>query len=974
MQFIRLIFSVLMAVAPLAAIAAATPLSPIKLHHTSWTARDGAPPAIIAIAQTPDRWLWLASTSGLYRFDGVRFERFQPPGGEKLGNDIWGMRVLASGALWIGYRNGGASVWHQGRLHTFGSAESFNVASVLDFEQDARGRVWASTTQGFRVYDGARWSVADESLTGHTGQCFLLTDPAQTMWARCEHGLFILPKGADRLQPQSVKLGFGRLAQAPDGTAWAMGARPGELLALSGPGKDKAAPSWPSPREFGAMLFERDGRHVWMARLDGVIRSGQDESGAVFGVANGLSGSIPNCVFQDVEGNIWIGTENGLDRFRQPALSGVALPMLQWDTVAVAAGANGALWVGGSEVAQPGYQAFAALPVENSAAAVSAVYPNGGEAWVGARDGLWRYRGGKRERVPLPDFVKTMQFHTITSDSEGGLWVAVRNAGALRLKDGVWQRGGGYPSLQRRPDSMLADRRGRMWFGYADNTLSLLESGRVKTFGDQDGLRIGTVLQIVESRSGVWLSGLNGLYHFDGTRFVQILGRGDEPLLDISGIVDDGAALWLNGSAGITVIAKRELELALDDPAHRVEFRRLDHRDGLRGVATNSFPLPSAVAGSDGKLWFVTTAGLFWLDPGAMAQNRLPPPVVIHSANVDGATVPLQRGLLARLPPHAGRVQIDFTALSLTMPERMQFQYQLDGVDRGWQQAGAVRNATYTDLAPGRYTFHVRATNNDGLWSEGDQSIAFLIEPAFYQTAWFRVLCALLLALALWLLYRLRMAQVAAQVADRFEARLQERERIARDLHDTLLQTVQALLLQMQSAWHRLPPDEPARKDIERSLDLAQAALEEGRDKVQGLRSPSQGELLAEVCKALGAEHPSLDVGMHATGEARSLAPAVQDELRAIALEALRNAARHAQASCISFEISYGHDMLTLTISDNGCGLPAEVARAGQATGHWGLVGMRERAERIGALLYLSSEAGRGTVLKVDVPGRRAYG
>ncbi|WP_395408744.1 two-component regulator propeller domain-containing protein [Pseudoduganella sp. UC29_106] len=394
----RLLLSTILLAAPLAVQAAARPLSPINLHHTSWTAKDGAPPSIIAIAQTPDRWLWLASFNGLYRFDGVRFERFQPPGEQKPGNDIWGMRVLENGALWIGYRFGGASVWHQGRLRNFGTADGFPVGSVVDFEQDWRGTVWASTSLGLRAFDGSRWTAPEMS---HTGQCMLLSDPDKTLWARCESGTFALPKGGKAFVPSHDGLGFGRMAMAGDGTVWAMGGQRGELAALSGPGKAGPVPVWPRAREAGGtMLFERDGRHAWVTRADGVLRFGPGEGASIFGAVHGLSGSMPNTVFQDAEGNVWVGTENGIDRFRPAALQGVALPQIRWDAPAIAAGENGALWVGGTEVRNPGHEAFAALPPEDSASAVSVVYRQGGDVWTGGLNGLWHYHEGKRKPFP----------------------------------------------------------------------------------------------------------------------------------------------------------------------------------------------------------------------------------------------------------------------------------------------------------------------------------------------------------------------------------------------------------------------------------------------------------------------------------------------------------------------------------------------------------------------------------------------
>lgn len=972
MQLFRLLFSAFLL--SLAGQAAAIQFSPISLHHTSWTAKDGAPPSIIAIAQTPDRWMWLASQNGIYRFDGVRFERFHPPGGQQLGNDIWGMRVLSNGALWIGYRSGGVSVWHKGVLHNYGVADGFPVASVLDFAEDWRGRIWASTSLGFRVFDGKRWEKMDQSRSGKTGQCFLQTDPDKTIWARCDPGVFKLAKGDESFGEKYENLGFGRLSLARDGTVWATGGKPGELIPLIGPGKDRPLPDWPRPRESGGtMLFERDGQHAWLTRADGVMRIGPGEDPKPFGIPNGMSGNMPNCLYQDVEGNIWVGTENGLDRFRVPVLSGVAMPPIYWDAPAIAAGDNGALWVDGNEVKTPSYQTIAALPPQNENTAVSVIHKNGRDVWTGGRDGLWHYRDGKREHIALPDYATTMQFHSIAQDKDGGLWVAARDAGVIRLKDGEWQRGGGYKDLKRRADWIMQDHAGRIWFGYMDNSIRVLEDGKVRIYDVKDGLHVGTAEQIVESGDGVWIGGLNGLFHFDGKKFVQVIGQGDDALLGLSGIVDYGGALWLNGSAGVTIVSKRELEKALADPRYRFSFRRLDHKDGLSGVATTAFPLPSAVAGTDGKLWFSTTAGLFWLDTKAEMRNKTPPPVYVRGANVDGVAFPMSDQGSNQLPANPGRVQIDYTALSYTMPERMQFQYLLEGVDRGWQQGGVTRTATYTDLGPGDYRFRVRASNNDGVWSESDAVMAFTVQPAFYQTIWFRVLCAGLLALGLWAIYKLRVAQVSRAVAGRIEARMEERERIARDLHDTLLQTVQASLLQMQTATYRLPSDSQARHDIERSLDLAQSALEEGRDKVHDLRAAPGTDLADDVCRTIQAEHPTLALACKSDGDATLITPCVYDELRAISLEAVRNAARHAQASRISYEVSYGRDMLTLTVRDDGRGLPDVVQSAGQAAGRWGLVGMRERAKRLGGQIMLVSDAGKGTVVTVEVPGKCAY-
>jgi len=974
MKLIRKVLALLLLTLPALSSAVTAGFSPINMHHSSWTAKDGAPASVIGIAQTPDRWMWIASLNGLYRFDGVRFERFKLGDGTGPRGDIWGIKVLKNGDLWIGYRFGGASVWRNGKLESFGAAEGLSTPSVLDFEQDDRGRVWASTAQGFRLFDGKRWNPVDERQSGRTGACFLATDAGGTIWARCENGVYALPKGADAFGKKIHDLAFGRLALAGDGTLWATGGGPNELLALSGPGKDRALPAWPRPRTGGGpVLFESDGKHIWSSQPAGIIRYGPAEKGVAFGVANGLSGNLSNCFYQDDEGNVWVGTENGLDRFRNTALSGVAFPAAFWDAEAIAAGDNGALWVDRNEVKSPDIETLSALPAQTPATAVSVIYKDGADVWTAGRDGLWHYRDGERTRVPLPDYVTFMQFFTMAKDTEGGLWLAARNVGILRLKDGVWQRGGGYRELEGRATSITRDSSGRMWFGTANNGVRVLDAGKVIQYGPEQGLAVGSVQQVVSSGQDIWIGGTEGLAHFDGSRFQKMTGEDDDTFLGISGLIDFNSKLWLNGAAGITAISKAELALAIRNGKHRLKFQRFNYLDGLHGTATNLFPIPSAVKGSDGKLWFATGAGIFWLDTEKAIANKVPPQVFIRTVNVDNASVPWTAGQTARIAPNPGRLRIDYTALAYTMPERMQFQYRIDGVDRQWQEGGATRSASYTGLGPGRYRLHVRAANNDGVWSTSDAVADFEVVPAYYQTLWFQALCATLLALLLWLSYKLRMAYVARRAVQGYAIKMAERGRIARDLHDTLLQSVHALSLRLTMTLNKLPPESAMHGEIEHSLDLVEAALQEGQDKLHGLRSGPVTELLDEASHLVLGEYPQLPLASSRTGVARELAPFAREQLLAIALEALRNAARHAQATQIHFQVSYDTDALRMTIADNGKGLPDKVASAGCSDSRWGLVGMRERVEQIGAQLTVNSQPDAGTTISIALPAKCAY-
>ncbi|WP_176992709.1 sensor histidine kinase [Collimonas sp. OK242] len=952
---------------------------PIDMHHTSWTAKDGAPPVIIAIAQTSDGWLWLASPSGIFRFDGVTFERFRPNGVQLMSSNVWGMRLLTSGSLWFGYAGGGSSVWKDGHLRNFGLEEGMSTATVYDFAEDGADRVWAATSQGLRVFDGKRWHEPAQHYHAPEGSCTLLQDKDRSVWAQCESGAFRLPPQGQAFVQMPGPVGMGRLVQGPDMTVWSVGGPKGEIVALNNVGAKGPKHAWPQPRvSGGTMLFDRDAEHLWITRADGLIRAGTDGSNEVFGVVHGLSGAIPNSILQDKEGNIWVGTENGLDRFRRNALSGVALPQIYGDSPALSAGENGALWVGKKLLAQPTKEAFASIPPESGEDTVTVLWKEAPDSlWIGAGESLFHQRGLVQEQIALPKEVRSPRIHAIVRDAEGALWIAVSRAGTYRLRDGVWEAGGGFPELRQKVLWMHADRDGRMWFACRGNKVLMLNRGKLQQYGADEGLQVGTPVQISGNGNDILVSGENGLFHFNGQKFTSILGVGDESMLGVSGMLEFNGALWLNGTAGITSIDMDELRHAQRDPGYRIQFRRLDHKDGMRGTATQYEPLPSAVAGSDGVLWFSTTAGVFWLNPSKVIKNLLPPPVYVRGITTEHAAFPFVAGTPARLPPHPGRIQIDYTALGLTMPERMRFSYQLEGVDSGWQDAGTSRTATYTDLGPGEYRFKVRAANNDGVWNDEAAVMPFYVIPAFYQTLWFRILMAMLIIAILWAIYNLRMAQVARQIRARIEERLMERERIARELHDTLLQGIQAMILRVHAATAHVPPHDPVREKIDSALEGADTMLLEGRERVHDLRAHDHfGVGVAASIKLSGAalaKENGVQFEFVESAQQRGIMPFVGHELYRIANEALTNAFLHAQATQVKVDVMHERKALILVVRDNGRGLPAEVMRSGQLAGHWGLPGMRERANKLGATLVLESEPGKGTLLRLSIPAIMAY-
>jgi signal transduction histidine kinase len=355
-------------------------------------------------------------------------------------------------------------------------------------------------------------------------------------------------------------------------------------------------------------------------------------------------------------------------------------------------------------------------------------------------------------------------------------------------------------------------------------------------------------------------------------------------------------------------------------------------------------------------------------------QDAAPPPVVIRAITVDGRRYSDPSHL--RLPTGAADLQIDFTAPSLSAPERITFRYKLDGVDGGWVDPGSRRQAFYTKLPPGNYRFHVIAANKDGVWNRQGATLSLELPPTFLQSWAFKLLCAAAAALVLWFLYALRMRQVAERVSQRLEARRSERERIARELHDTLLQGLQGLILRFHSIARRIPDTDPARPLMEQALNEADGILIESRDHVRELRSHDSVANFTQVfgdaaAKANLEPRTRLDVVTH--GPARELHPIVRDEITRIAEQAIQNVAQHAQAANLEISIAYERSRLNLTIVDDGVGIPAEILRRGGREGHFGLVGLRERAHRIHGSLTLTSEPGSGTRLTLSVPAGVAY-
>jgi signal transduction histidine kinase/ligand-binding sensor domain-containing protein len=992
-----------LAIAALLWCGSAAALSPdltIKeLHHTAWGPGQGAPlGGAVALAQTSDGYLWMAGPSGLFRFDGIAFERVELPHDPKLSSlSLNSAFAPRGGGLWVGFTFGGVALLKEGHWQVFSVVDGLPSGTPWQFAETPDGTLWAATDSDLARFDGARWKAVGSQMGLPTSSGLILfVDSQGTIWvAGGENSLlYSLRPGEHQFRNQPVAASTpwlgDSMAESSTGTVWL---DVGNKLV---PVAQNPPPEKPDRSSRGGLVFDHDGT-LWYS-ADGLRRIGHPEHptmGAALRVediadaytdADGLTARTVFAILADREGNLWVGTTHGLDRFSEPSLkaplqSAENVKVIPRIIVAGLAPADdvGGLWVTNGVDAVARYQDGRMSPPIIRQKVESLLRGADGTVWLGGRKALWRVRQGHLESVAPPGPDQDTQ--ALAEDKSGGLWASILG-GVFRLKDGVWTPGGGVPALARRAAiTIVRDGRDRLWFSYSGGSVAMLDGERVRTYGAADGLQIGNVMANYPGRINHWFGGEFGLARLEGDRFYGVQPAPELPLDGITGIVEttDGD-LWLNGRPGIVHIAAAELQRSRVDPAYRVRGETLGAFDGIVGSSAFIRPLPTAIEAGDGKLWFTTSGGIYGIDPARRVRNRAPPPVLIRALTVAGHTIEPIPGLT--LPVYTTAVRFDYMGLSLTAAEKVRYRYRMDGVDTDWRELTAGRQAFYTNLRPGHYAFRVIAANNDGVWNESGASLAFAIPPAFVQTRWFIALCVAAGAAVIWALIRLRVRQVHRRLEERMEDRLNERTRISRELHDSLLQGFQGLMFRLQAV-RQLLPERPgdAAKFLDSAMQVGDQAIGEGRDAVQNLRSSPFGDGdLATSLSALGSElatgfePPSKpEYRVVVEGRPRELTAAVRNEAYRIAREAVCNAYQHAKARHVETEVTFGNADFTIRVRDDGIGVDPRILARGQRPGHWGLPGMRERSESFGGHLHVWSEENAGTEVELRIPSAIAY-
>jgi signal transduction histidine kinase/ligand-binding sensor domain-containing protein len=969
--------------------------------HTSWTARDGfSLGAVFSMAQTPDGYLWLGSEFGLFYFDGVRFVRWQPPAGEQRGvASVYSLLCARDGTLWIGTFEGLAS-WRDGRLTWLPEFHDMFVTSMLE---DGNRTVWAGTLTrtGGRlcsVRGGRATCSGDDGRFGGFVWSFH-EDHTGTLWVGADSGVWKWTPGSPRRYPVPG-MRVGDLSASDDGQLL-IGIRGKGLRHFVGENLDV----YPIRRAITPTALLQDGdvdSNKLLRDRNGGLWIGTEHRGLVhvqrgradtFAKSDGLSGDIICSLFEDREGNIWVSTSAGLDRFRElPVRSYSRKQGLSSDAItSVVAARDGSLWLGAPDGLtrwKDGQTTIFRRPSGLPDDSVQSLFEDSqGRIWVFTKGGL-AYSDGSRF-VAVPG-VPSQDVFSITGDEAGNLWLS-GNRGLTHLLAARMVEHFPWSTLRRTQHAkVVVSDKGGVWLSFwNDGGVEYFKDGQLRaSYGAADGLGRGHVPGIQLDEDGaLWGATQGGISRIKVGHVATLATGNGLPCDTIHWTMwDDSRALWAYAACGLFRIGRAELETWIAHPTRRIEMTFWDAADGVQLLASPSSYGPFVARAPDGKLWFLGSEGIQVVDPHRLSFNTVQPPVhverliadhEIRSQRLPGGAAPPS----VRLPPRVRDLQIDYTALSFVAPEKVRFKYRLDGQDSDWREVVNERRVQYSNLHPGTYRFRVIAANNSGVWNEQGDVLEFSIAPAYYQTAWFRALCAAGGLGLLWVGYQVRVRQLHRRFEMALEARVSERTRIARELHDTLLQSFHGLLLRFQTVsqlWAERP--ELAKEKLDGAINEAARAITEGRNAVQGLRESTVGTSdIADAIGALGAELADAPgdrpAAFHVTveGEPRPLHPILRDDVYKITAEALRNAFRHAEATAVDVEIRYDREQFRLRVQDDGKGFDAARLPRQEAAGHYGVPGMRERADLMGGTLTVWSKEGAGTAVELCVPSRSAY-
>jgi ligand-binding sensor domain-containing protein/signal transduction histidine kinase len=963
--------------------------------HASWKIREGFSQGRIgSIAQTTDGYLWLSTDFDLLRFDGVTNTPFQPPPGQQLpSRTIMGLLASRDGKLWIGTNKGLAS-WDGVKLTQYPELDGQFVFALLE---DHEGIIWAG---GLSVQEGKLCQISRGRAECFQDKAFgrgiveLYEDKKRQLWIEGPQGLWRWKPGPPRFFPLKREFLSIRNLAEDSGDGLLIASVNGVSRFVDGNLEPYPIPGPVRFPRVSKIFRDRDGC-LWLGTSTAGLYHVCGDRADSFSAGDGLSGQGIASISEDREGNIWVATLDGLDRFRD-----LAIPTLTTHhglssnpVLAVIADRDGTVWLttarGMNRWSNGKITTFGRTEAENgpiSDVVLSIFQDSRGRMWGSSLNHFGYY---EHDNFVVLNTVPGGVIRSISEDRNGDLWIANQDHGLFHLHNTAVLKQVQWNQLGRKDfaTSMTFDPvQGDVWLGFFDGGIAHFDGNSVQAqYGVENGLGGGLVNDLhVDADSTVWAATAGGLSRLKNGRIATLASKNGLPCDGVHWMRKDlDQTMWLHMACGLVRITRPEIERwtrevdARNNPNEILNVAVFDVSDGVRSEVYPSGYSPIVAQSSDGKLWFTTSDGVSVFDPDHLPFNSIPPPIHTEQVIADGKTYDVGSvfNSVLQLPKLVRNLQIDYTALSFAAPEKVRFRYMLEGWDRTWQEVGNRRQAFYTNLSPGTYTFRVIACNNDGVWNDKGSTLVFVIPPAFYQTYWFLAFSLLIVAALIWLLYFARIRQIASIYKGRMEERVQERERIARDLHDTFLQGVQGLILKFDAAAKQIPSDQPARRAMEDALDRADEVMAEGRDRVRNLRDATIGDLPAAFTRVVKETSSDGKITFRAVveGRLRDLNPIVMEESYAIGREALINALTHSEGHNVETEITYDRRQFRLRIRDDGKGIDPKILQDGGRPDHYGLPGMRERAERIDAQLKLWSGADTGTEVELLVPASTAY-
>ena len=969
--------------------------------HSTWKIRDGfVKGEIISIAQTPDGYLWLGTMFGLVRFDGVRAVPWQPPSNQHLPpGAIRCLLVSRDGALWIGTWTGLAR-WKDGQLTRYPKLDGLIIFALVEGHD---GTIWVGA--GGSPKTGTLCAIRGVALdcAGGNGQFgafvgALHEDPEGNLWAGVADGLWRWKPGPPKFfSLPGTSDGIAAIGDDADG-ALLIGWR-GAIFRFVAGRVEPYLISGFSSRFFAGKIFRDSDGSLWVGTVEvGLIHIHHGKTD-IFSRADGLSGDRTYAIFEDRERNVWVSTIDGLDRFRENAVAtltkkqGLSAALVE----SILSDRSGSVWIAtnvGLNVLDHGSMTVPPTGSSNRDGKLGGSSPGSlfqddrGRIWVSTARELGFLEDGRFTSisgVPGPML-------SITQETAGDVWAINEPVGLIRISPNNVPKQIGWADLGHTDNAtvLVADhKQGGLWIGFYKGGVSYFLDGQTRaSYTAANGLGAGRVSDFFFDNEGaLWISTEGGLSRLKDNRIATLTSKNGLPCDTVHwAIADNDGSMWLYTTCGLVRIARTELDAwaaVVDKDQNaplRIHSTLFDLSDGVKSLSDPGHTHPQVTKTPNGKLWFNPWDGISVIDPHHLPFNKTPPPVHIEKITADDKSVDISNGM--HLPTGVRNLDIDYTALSLVVPEKVRFRVKLEGQDKDWRELVNVRHVEYTNLPPKHYRFRVLACNNSGVWNEEGAALEFVIPPMWYQTNWFRAACVVLFFAMLWGIHELRVRQLAHEFNMGLEQRVAERTRIARELHDTLLQSFQAILPLLQAGINMFgsrPAD--ALRTFEKAADHASQAIAEGRDAIQGMRmSTVEKNDLAVAIRTLGEElasaatnTPSPNFNVVVEGTSRNLHPILRDEVYRLATEALRNAFRHAAAQNVEVEIRYDEKYFRLRIRDDGKGIPSDVLSGDGREGHYGLPGMRERAKLVGGKLTIWTELDGGTEIELNIPGARAF-